>query len=381
MNTQSVHLILLASGDLLSRELALMDVRIDHPQVPVIIQDLRIDPIPGVHQRIHLGSVSSSDSPASPGEELIELEHLCGGCAIREIAIPALLELAEAGATRIVLALPAGLELDIALGVLEPHPRIHVEASVGVIDADCLETGLFGQLTMADSGSSAMDQDDRPIAEVLVGIIPFADVLVGVAENSMPPSAHAALDALRSQTSTLRRQGSESWFELAQACDGSHALMESESMLVPPRVGLPGPGRSSAGRQGVTVRGDSDLWAVTVDTSRPVHPQRLLEAAQQLSEGPWVGWGQFWVPDRPMDVCALQVAAEQMSIGVHGHWEGEAPRTRMQWVGRGVDVDAVERLLAQCLLNDTEMEQGWTPWFDRIDALAPYLGERGGQGQ
>ncbi|MFC0672367.1 GTP-binding protein [Brachybacterium hainanense] len=297
-------------------------------------------------------------------DALVELEHPCVSCAMREDAVAVLHRLAADPRTdAVLLAPPISADPLVVAGTLVPHQgRWHLSGAVCVLEAERAIDDLLGDATLAERGLQWASEDERSIGEALAAQIEYSDLVVldGAAEH---PAEAELVEHLRAPEQHL--------------VPAVHRV--GPGMLLRGALDHGGGMRRRDVRRVEAYGGpvEHGTWTLDLSSERPFHPQRFLEDIELLGAGRMRGRGRFWVPDRPGTICQWDGAGGQVSIGSAHEAGTELPTTRL--VITGIDAEDLPRVrdaFARCLLTPQEWAQGLGPWLGAEDALAPWLGER-----
>ena len=114
-------------------------------------------------------------------DEVIDVEHACATCALREDILPTLQRLAALERWEAVVArLPVSAAADQLCRVLHHDPRqapdVHVGGVVCAVDGLGLVDDLTGGRTLEEVGTQAHPGDERGVGETLAGLVEYADV-------------------------------------------------------------------------------------------------------------------------------------------------------------------------------------------------------------
>ncbi len=130
-----------------------------------------------------------SVSGESPRETILELAHGCVSCTLREDLLPLLRALSmRSNVHRIVLAMDPALEPEALCWAVEnvvvagvvgqidgPAARdVRIEAVIGCLDAATWLADATGDDALADRGVVASGDDDRTVAQLVVGQVDYA---------------------------------------------------------------------------------------------------------------------------------------------------------------------------------------------------------------
>lgn len=293
------------------------------------------------------------------------LEHACVSCAIREDVLPTLERLARDGRWRSIVAhLPVGAEPAHLCAVLTWDTRLtrflRVSAVVTALAAAGVERDLLGDDLLADRGQHTAADDRRGVGEVVAAMVEYADVVA--LDAPAAPRARALVRA-------LARPG-------AVVVDGDHGL---ESRELTGR--LHQHGRTEAwiepARTGELPPLDGEgVWRLDLRSSRPFHPERLLDSLESLGAGEHRSRGCFWLPTRPGRVLEWDGAGGQLSIGDARPWGRHEPFTRVVLTGVGAAPAHLRPAFERLLATDAELRDGFADaaWQVGEDGFEPWLG-------
>jgi G3E family GTPase len=295
-------------------------------------------------------------------DSLVELDHPCVSCAMREDAIPLLARLAaQSRWNGLLLAPPISADPEVVVRTILPGRQgWHLGSSAAVVDMRTAVHDLLEDDTLAERGLQWADGDERAVGEALAAQVEYADVLV---LDGADGAARELIEHLRAP----EQQVSASMHTLhpKTLLLGRHSRARAEARRDPRRVEPYG---------GPTAHG---TWTLDLSSERPFHPERLLERIEELGAGRLRGRGRFWVPDRPGTICQWDGAGGQVSIGAIADAGRELPTTRLVVTGIGAaDAERVRRAFGRILLTPEEWADGLAPWLGAEDRLAPWLGER-----
>ncbi|ANZ40079.1 cobalamin biosynthesis protein CobW [Lentzea guizhouensis] len=276
---------------------------------------------------------------------VLELAHGCVSCTLRLDLVP-LLESLDA---RVVVHLDPMLEPEAVCFALS-GTEVRVEAVITVVDARTWLDDATGGETLDERGMKAAAEDERTVAQVVVGQAEFADALVlteqpdAVTEavldrlNPLAPRQNLAkLDAgalLNDIPENARRGGFD---------DGFGSLLHGE----PPRVP----------RHGVSL--------VCFSEKRPFHPMRLHKAVDVLLDGVVRTRGRVWVVSQPDEALWLESAGGGLRVGNLGAW----PQGKSQElvVITTKDPRSITEALEAAVVTDEELALA-----DELDFVDPF---------
>ncbi|MHA6628700.1 ribosome hibernation factor-recruiting GTPase MRF [Pseudonocardia sichuanensis] len=367
-------------------------MRVEQPGTVVLHHDLR-EVGQGVVRR-RLRTDGSDDTT------VLELAHGCVSCTLREDVLPMLRALGRRPDVRgVVLHLDAAVEpeqvcwtlLHVALddGVLDDGVRddgaeralvtdtLDLCGVVSVLDAGCWLDDAGADDEVGERGLAPLPDDERTIAQLVVGHAEFADLLVlaGPAE----PWVLARTDAVLARLAPLAPR-------LVTADLDRRVLLED--LPDGARRGRPDHPHAALLRGQPPLDGDSDIRMITFTARRPFHPERLHGAIDVLLQGVVRARGRIWLATRPEACLWLESAGGGLQVGHVGDWlaaEGDeawgqadperraaaALRWHPRWGDRvqelailvdGADPDDIDAVLREALLNDLELAAGEPAW-------------------
>lgn len=312
--------------------------------------------------------------------EVIELEHLCVACAVREDIVPTLERLADLDRWEAVVThLPISADPTQVCRVVEPdHGRslgFRVAGVVVGLEGESLRADLVGDDLLAERGLATSQEDRRSVAEVASGLIEYADAIAVFGD---PDGVDLAfVDALSRPGAIVLTD----WpgLHARDLLHGIHDHEASEAWVDEVR------------RDAVSASRTPGVWTLDLTSDRPLHPGRLQTEIAALATGGHRSRGCFHLPSRPGAVCGWSGAGDGLSIGTVGTWGGEEPITRIVVHGildprespSGSTVAkqraAIQKAFETALLTDDELRSaefldltsdGLEAWLGPIDAAA-----------
>ncbi|NLE82879.1 MAG: cobalamin biosynthesis protein CobW [Rhodococcus sp.] len=327
------------------------------------------------------------------GEQLdiLELAHGCISCTLREDLLPLLRRLhTRSTVDRIVLHLDPQLEPEALCWAVE---HVVVAGIVGQIDGpasrdvriDAVVT-CIDATTWLDDATGDLDlrpgtDDDRTVAQVVVGQVEFADALVVApgADGWQQARLHAVLTRLAPGAPIT-------W----TAHPDTDALLTR--IPVDARRGTVDDAYSPLLRGRPPLGEDCGVQLLEFTATRPFHPQRLHEAIDVLLDGVVRARGRAWVATQPDNALLLESAGGGLRVAHAGPWlaamtpkqQDRVDATRramaaLRWdavhgdrdtslvvLVHDTDPDLVLGALRAALLTDTEFADpdSWTTWDD-----------------
>ena len=296
-------------------------------------------------------------------DELVDLDHPCHSCAMREDAVPTLERLARTpGIAAILLAPPLSAEPATVCGALRAHEDgWHLADAAVVLDTETVIHDLLGDDTLAERGLQWLAEDHRAVGEALAAQLEYAPTVV--LEGDGAGAGAELIEHLRAPEQQLIEgiYALDARMLLSGRLDHRLALRRRDVRYVEPYGGPTGHG----------------TWTLDLISERPFHPDRLLEQIEAIGAGHLRGRGRFWVPDRPDSICQWDGAGGQVAVGAVWRTRDDLPTTRLVVTGiHPEDRERVRTAFGRALLTEEEWADGLAPWLGCEDRLAPWLGER-----
>lgn len=349
--SKNLTISILSTIDPALRGAATVNLALDHPDVVTVTHDI----LDGHLRRVVADATGTIES------QVVELEHVCLSCAVREDVIPTLAHLASAGRwSQAVVALPVSAEpapllrsLEQELGLRGLLRGSRYGATVAVVDANTLESDAFDDSPIADRGAVLHPDDDRVTAEALAPLLAMADVIVLASDHGATPRAVAAATHLRGDgAEVVTASVTELPPTLLRPRGSAHATLDRANPLRPATKEVP----------------DSDgVWTLHLSSERPFHPGRLRANLHRLADHPVRARGVFWVAARPGVACAWEGAGRQLFVGECGRWGRRSPRTHLIITGNGTERAAIADAFHQCLARPDELASLGAPGADALD--------------
>lgn len=318
------------------------------------------------------GLLDSGDAP---------LVNDCACCALREDLVPELLRLAEEGRHRLAV-----VEL---WDSVEPQAMAQVIAAAGApleltdvasaIDPALMLPYLSNGDDLADVGLAAAPTDQRTVADTFARQLEYPTLIALVEDSSCgegsecpDDSDHALLTQLTPAARAVRVTDDDLGAALLEGFDVAAAA----ARLHPAYALLP----QECDEHGVSTL----VWR----RDRPVHPQRLYAALEDLTCAAARSRGRFWLADRPDTLLSWDAAGGALCVESVGPWLAAVPDAAWEMVpaerrvaasldwhaehgdrcqyltftSPGLDRDGLLALLDSCLLTDDEYAVGRDGW-------------------
>ncbi|GIH23536.1 cobalamin biosynthesis protein CobW [Acrocarpospora phusangensis] len=346
----------------------------EHPGSVAIHHDLRDVTTGGVERVVR-------DTTGVLDREQIRLAHGCVTCTVREDLIPELLSRAATAPLLIAELWDSVEPRTVAEALAGNAATVHALRLTGVltaVDAEGLTEDLCRDQRLAACGKQAAAGDDRYLAEVLARQIEYATAIIvsGIDEEDV----ELAL-------AVLQHLAPASPADVLAPPEVTGAAVDVEMLAArvdPATAQLPCDARTG------------DVVTVVWHRLRPLHPQRLFDAIDELVTQTVRSRGRFWLANRPDRLLAWDAVAGVISIEDSGPWlaalpeaawEMEPPARRisaaLDWndiigdrvqhlafTGPDLDRDQIHALLDSCLLTEEEAMAGSDVWTGYDDPFA-----------
>ncbi len=349
-----------ASLDPVARQTATAGLLLDQPDAVVAGFDLADD---------HGGRAlirTLTDLTGLVDRKIIELDHDCLSCTLRAEIVPTLELITDLARWRaIVLALPPASEPDpiirTAVDGIDSGGLIGVRLApvISVIDGDTVLHDILGDDLLDERGLAHSGHDRRSVGETTCAMIEYADLTVTVGSGSA--QATALLDRLIAPPAERRLDVHR--LEGRSLFASQHDPITARDRIDPLSVR---PHRTD----------DDGVWTIDLRSDRPFHPLRLMDRLADLGSGAVRGRGHFWLPSRPEAICAWDGSGGQLSIGLHGFWDGRPRQTRLVIIG----TDSGEHRRIRAAFDEVVMTEPELRRLDRWrvidDGFDPWLGAK-----
>ncbi|MGB7236104.1 MAG: GTP-binding protein [Rhodococcus sp. (in: high G+C Gram-positive bacteria)] len=352
-----------------------------------------------VHEGVVRRTLYANAEPAR--ETILELAHGCVSCTLREDLLPLLRKLAaRSSVQRIVLAMDPALEPEalcwaidnvVVAGVVGqvdgPASRdVRIDAVVDCLDAATWLADATGDDALADRGIVASGDDDRTVAQVVVGQVDYADALVVSVTPEVEPWERAKLAAVLAR---LAPGAPIAWVGHGDTLD-TEALVAAVPFDA--RRGEVTDAHSPLLRGQPPLTGECGVSLVEFTATRPFHPERLHEAIDVLLDGVVTARGRAWVATQPDEALWIESAGGGLRVASAGRWlaamtpeeqDGVDTSRRamaaLRWddefgdrdtslvvLVHAADPSEIDRTLQWALVSDDEMHDrdAWAHWND-----------------
>ncbi len=298
-------------------------------------------------------------------DDILDLDHDCVSCTVREdiVATLAFLRGAERWRSAVVLlpptASPVPYAHELQHAVTDGRlTGLRLSAVVSLVDLTTLETDLLGDDLLTERGMALSEQDRRSVGEALAAQVEFSDVVLGATAADVKSAA--LLARIVAPTSRLHLDWTQ--FPVAELLQHSYDHEIACERVDPMRVWT------------VHEQDRDEVWTLELRTGRPLHPGRLMERIEDLGGGRIRARGHFWLASRPEVACAWDASGGQLSIGTIGGWAGFEPGTRLTVTG--VDLADRARILRAFtgIAITSTYETDCLSWSGEDDGFEPWLG-------
>ncbi|MEH3143357.1 MAG: GTP-binding protein [Mycobacterium kyogaense] len=319
---------------------------------------------------VHRTTASMQRGVTVKADAVLELRNCCLACTVREDLLAHLCHLhRRGGVERIVVRLAPWLE---------PEPvcfAIHHSAAAREVSLAAVITAVDTHTWLREALGEDELADGRTVAQVVVGQVEFADVVVASApEPEMLAVVRRLAPRARVTVGTDR-------------LDLSLAHLEADAR----RGRSDDPHASLLGGQ-PPLDTDGRVGLVEFTTRRPFHPERLHDAVDVLLDGVIRTRGRLWLANRPDRVMWLESAGGGLRVSNGGKWLAAMtsrevayvnPERRamadLMWHPRhgdrhtslavlicGAQAADVTRSLRDAVLTDAEMDRAheWSSYAD-----------------
>ena len=339
-------------------------------------------------------------------DELIEMSNGCICCTLRADLLEQISALARQQRFDYLL-----IE---STGISEPMPVAETFAFLDAQGFSLSELARLDTLVTVVDGSrfeallespGIVDRDDAPtrhLTDLLIEQVEYANVILVNKLDLIDEPGYQAVHAILAGLNPSARI-----IPMAQGNVELSAILGTHLFDLPSLVASPGWMKKMQADDAPA--SESDTYGVTSWVYReraPFHPQRLLDFLQQ----PWRNGrllrskGYFWLASRHLETGLLVQSGRQFQWDYVGHWwnfieQSQWPqddyrlqsimakwdsivgdcRQELVFIGQGLDTQALQRALDNCLLSAQEIAAGPSAWqalpgattFDSLALSAP----------
>ena len=304
---------------------------------------------------------------ASPAEsEQVHLDHACASCTLREDLIPFLLRTADAGRHDLcVVESWDGVEPRLIAENIAAQDRLRLAVVATAVDTARLTADLGSNDDLSDRELDIAQDDSRTVAEVLNRQVEYPNAFV---LNGSGTDRHArALIGQLNPAAVIVRSGSE-----LQGFLGGRFDSESAHARINP-----------AWAQYTDHAEEQDVSSVIWTRTRPMHPERLSDALEEVVAMSLRGRGRFWLASQPDTLLVWDSHQDLLMVENGGPWMAALPdaamdlvsparrasvlldwdpvvgdrRQHLSFTGIGMDTGSLLALLDSCLVTEAEADQ------------------------
>jgi G3E family GTPase len=309
-------------------------------------------------------------------EKLVELTNGCICCTLREDLIESVARLASAGRFDHLLIESTGISEPMPVAAsfswefdngFSLSSVARLDTMVTVVDASTFLSELARGEALAARDLAASDGDIRTIADLLVDQVEFADVILLNKTDLVSEKTGATVAAV------LRRLNPSA--NIVHTDHGRVGLSEVlDTGLFDPDLAAQSPGWDQEIADGHAPETEEyGICSVTFRAQRPLHPQRLYAALEQL-QGLLRSKGFCWIASRPDLAAIWSQAGPNLVIEPAQYWSTAdfPPGQEIVFIGIKLDRNRILDLMESALLTDTELAEGPQRWANYADPLPPW---------
>ena len=252
--------------------------------------------------------------------QALELAHGCVSCTLRFDLLPLLRTFAaRPDVDRVVLQLDPALEPEHLCWSIDSveldgggtaSDAVTVQAVVTVLESASWLDDVTGEETMVDRGLAAIADDDRTLAQVVLGQTSMADVLL-LAGPPIDDWTAARLHAALGRWVPTARVGSIEHWDPGRVLSGLGPEARRGRRHSPHAPLLAGQPPFDA---------DAGVHLVRFTAARPFSPERLHEAFDVLLDGVIGSRGRLWLATQHERAVWLESAGGGLQVGDAGPW-------------------------------------------------------------
>ncbi|WP_017537415.1 CobW family GTP-binding protein [Nocardiopsis halophila] len=328
----------------------------------------------------------------------VDLVHSCMSCTLRVDLVPLLCGLAERGEHRLYVVEswdgvdPRSVAEALTATLVDDRPVtgwLHLAGVATAVDADRLIADLATTEEVDERGLAVAEEDERTVAEVLARQVEYPTCLV--LDGDVPAAERERCSAVLLQLNPAALVVPPEREALSAVAEGGFDAAAAAARQDPGAVQPPD--HCEAG----------EVRTLTWRRSRPLHPERLHRALDDLVPAALRSRGRFWLASHPDTMLAWDAAGAALAVESHGPWLAALPDAAWEMVseqrraaaaldwctehgdrcqcltftGVGLDTRRLTEVLDSCLLTDEELaagyrrEDGTEDPFDAIIATAP----------
>ncbi|WP_407659395.1 CobW family GTP-binding protein [Lipingzhangella rawalii] len=293
----------------------------------------------------------------------VDLAHACASCTLREDLIPLLRRLAtESEHELCVVETWDSVEPHTVAEAISLEENLELGTVLTAVDAEYVSNDLTTHEQLDERGLDIAHNDDRAVAEVLARQIEYPNVVV--ATGLPDPVVSGPLLEQLNPAAAILAPGPQLAEVATHGFDPAAATQRTN-----PAWAQYTPGHTGRVR------------TVTWTRTRPLHPERLHNALEDIVARSLRGRGRFWIASQPDTLLVWDSHSDLISVHSGGPWLASLPEAAWEMVPEmrrasvslewcpevgdrrqhlaftGVDLDAEELVarLDSCLLTDEEV--------------------------
>ena len=333
------------------------------------------------------------ESELDEDEEIVELSNGCICCRLRGDLLDEVGKLAQDRDFDYLLVESSGISEPIpvaqtfALGYdadfgpedtgrdFDPSEIYELDTTVTVVDANAMHDAF-------DSGAALTDEDideqsNRMPEGVVMDQIEFCDVLVLNKCDLVPDEE---LDEIEEVLRTLQPR--------AKILRSEHGNVNPEEILGTGRFDFEEAQKSAGwmhemehGHHHEDAAEEHGVTSFVYREHRPFHPERIADFLRRIPDDVIRAKGYFWIPNADDVAMGVDKAGTSVRAGPSSKWLASLPErkieayfreypevkedwhpewgdrnTKLVFIGRGIDAEAIERELDDCVMTDEELE-------------------------
>lgn len=321
------------------------------------------------HDLAHIGRGTvhrlTQDTDGNHEREPVHLDHACASCTLREDLVPFLLRAAATGHHDLcVVEAWNSVEPQLIAEAIDAQDELRLTTAITALDASRLTADLGTHDELTDRGLDIAQDDHRTVTEVLTRQLEYPGRIALRGEPT--PHARALLAQLNPAADTAPTDAAaEGWFGAEFDTEAAHARL------------------NPAWARYTGHEDEHGVSTVVWDRDRPLHPERLAEALEELAARTLRGRGRFWLASKPDNLMLWDSHQDLLMVENGGPWLDALPEAAMDLVapgrrdaahrdwnpvhgdrrqhlaftGVGMDGLALVELLDSCLVTDDETGQ------------------------
>lgn len=324
-------------------------------------------------------------------EKLVEMTNGCICCTLREDLLAEVADLARDGRFEYLLIESTGISepapvADTFTFAIQEGQELSdladLDTMVTVVDAANFLDDLRIGKDLHSVGQAATEDDPRTVADLLTEQVEFANVVVLNKTDLIDEDALATIESYIEQLNpyALKLRASFGHIEPSQIMGTGRFDFEIAKKSKGWQLTMRDDGASEVEEYGVK--------SFVYRSRRPFHPQRFYDRLNQDWDGVLRSKGFFWLASRLDKIGVWSQAGRVARLDFGGFWWAAVPREHwpdfetfetdlerlwhpevgdcrqeLVFIGIGVDENAINESLEECLLTDDELSAGIEAWM------------------